>query len=76
MMTALPLIDSDSRKRTLARLKRIARDNGDLILTSRVDGTFYVVDRYSGFLVWPDTFGLFGTGASLIELCEFVGGRK
>lgn len=61
-------------KRILARLRRIAHSNGDQIVTSRADGSFYLVDAETGGLVWPDSMPSIGTGATLAELRDYIEG--
>lgn len=61
-------------QRILSRLRRIAHINGDHIVTSRADGSFYLVDIETGGLVWPDSISSIGTGASLAELRDYIEG--
>jgi hypothetical protein len=61
-------------QRILSRLRRIAHSNGDQIVTSRADGSFYLVDAETGGLVWPDSMSAIGTGATLAQLRDYIEG--
>ncbi len=74
--TLLPTQKHNSTpEKVLQRVRRIVRGYGQRVLTSRVDNSYYIISHSSGFLVWPQTLAVSGSGGTLEELLDFVGGH-